>query len=185
MVWTLAVTETTSWGVLYYAFTVFLTPMQEELGWSRGALTGAFSLALLLSGLAGIPVGRWLDRRGPRSLMTLGLCTATLLVLAWAEVQRLTMFYLIWAGIGVTMAAVLYEPAFFVVATWFVRQRGRALTVLTLVAGLASVIYIPSAGWLVQWQGGAVHYIHWRRSWPWVQSLFTPLFCGDGLRIWV
>ena len=153
MVWTLALTETTSWGILYYAFTVFLTPIQEELGWSRGALTGAFSLALLLSGVAGIPFGRWLDRHGPRSLMTLGSCAATLLVLAWAEVQGLTMFYLIWAGIGVTMAAVLYEPAFFVVATWFVRQRGRALTVLTLVAGLASVIYIPLAGWLVQWQG--------------------------------
>jgi MFS family permease len=153
MVLTLACTETTSWGILYYAFTVFLAPMQEELGWSRAAMTGAFSLALLLSGLAGVPVGRWLDRHGPRMLMTLGSCAATLLVLGWAEVQRLTMFYLIWAGIGVTMAAVLYEPAFFVVATWFVRQRGRALTVLTLLAGLASVIYIPLAGWLVQWQG--------------------------------
>ncbi|HEX2279740.1 MAG TPA: hypothetical protein VHN13_21850, partial [Candidatus Tectomicrobia bacterium] len=51
MVLTLALTETTSWGILYYAFTVFLTPMQGELGWSRATLTGAFSLALLLSGL--------------------------------------------------------------------------------------------------------------------------------------
>ena len=153
MVLTLAVTETTSWGILYYAFTVFLTPMQEELGWSRGAMTGAFSLALLLSGLVGIPVGRWLDRYGPRLLMTLGSCAATLLLLAWAGVHDLTTFYLIWAGIGLTMAAVLYEPAFFVVATWFVRQRGRALTALTLIAGLASVIFIPLAGWLVQRQG--------------------------------
>jgi MFS family permease len=153
MVLTLSLTETTSWGILYYAFTVFVTPMQEDLGWSRAAMTGAFSLALLLSGLAGIPVGRWLDRYGPRLLMTLGSCAATLLVFTWAGVQHLTMFYLIWAGIGVTMAAVLYEPAFFVVATWFVHQRGRALTVLTLLAGLASVIYIPLAGWLVQRQG--------------------------------
>src|SRR5919197_2866815 len=149
----LALTETTSWGILYYTFTVFLTPMQEELRWSRAAMTGAFSLALLLSGLAGIPIGRWMDRHGTRLLMTLGSCAATLLVLAWAGVHSLTMFYLIWAGIGVTLAAVLYEPAFFVVATWFVRQRGRALTVLTLIAGLASVIYIPLAGWLVQRQG--------------------------------
>jgi hypothetical protein len=29
---TLSLTEMTSWGVLYYAFTVFLTPMQQELG---------------------------------------------------------------------------------------------------------------------------------------------------------
>lgn len=153
MVLTLAVTETTSWGILYYAFTVFLAPMQEELGWSRAAMTGAFSLALLLSGLAGVLIGRWLDRHGPRLLMTLGSCAATLLVLAWGGVQQLAMFYLIWVGIGITMAAVLYEPAFFVVATWFVRQRGRALTVLTFIAGLASVIYIPLAGWLVQYQG--------------------------------
>jgi MFS family permease len=68
-------------------------------------------------------------------------------------VHELTAFYLIWAGIGVTLAAVLYEPAFFVVATWFTRQRGRALTVLTFIAGFASVIYIPLAGWLVQRQG--------------------------------
>jgi MFS family permease len=85
--------------------------------------------------------------------MTVGSCAASLLVLAWAEVNSLTTFYLIWAGIGVTLAAVLYEPAFFVVATWFVRQRGRALTVLTFLAGFASVIYIPLAGWLVQRQG--------------------------------
>jgi MFS family permease len=153
LVFTLALTETTSWGILYYAFTVFLTPMQAELGWSRADLTGAFSMALLLSGLAGIPVGRWLDRHGPRLLMTLGSCAASLLVLAWAEVERLTTFYLIWGGLGVTLAAVLYEPAFFVVAAWFVRQRGRALTVLTFLAGLASVIYLPVAGWLVQRQG--------------------------------
>lgn len=153
LVLTLSLTETTSWGILYYAFTVFLTPMQEELGWSRAAMTGAFSLALLISGVSGVPIGRWLDRHGPRILMTIGSCAATLLVLAWAAVDSLTMFYLIWAGIGVTLAAVLYEPAFFVVATWFVRQRGRALTVLTFIAGFASVIYVPLAGWLVQRQG--------------------------------
>jgi hypothetical protein len=31
----LAVTETVSWGVLYYAFAVFQVPMQHELGWSK------------------------------------------------------------------------------------------------------------------------------------------------------
>ena len=46
LVGTLAFTEMTSWGVLYYAFSVFLVPMQEELGWSRAALTGAFSLEM-------------------------------------------------------------------------------------------------------------------------------------------
>ena len=68
----LAVTETVSWGVLYYAFAVFQVPMGAELGFSPVVLGGAFSLAVLLTGVAAVPVGRWLDARGPRGLMSAG-----------------------------------------------------------------------------------------------------------------
>src|SRR2546430_16573099 len=84
MLLTVSFTEMISWGVLYYAFTVFLKPMQASLGWSTAELTGAFSLALFCSAGAAFPVGRWLDRHGTRLLMTLGSCLAPLLVLAWA-----------------------------------------------------------------------------------------------------
>ncbi len=153
LVLTLSLTETVSWGVLYYAFAVFLTPMQDDLGWSRATLTGGYSLALLISGVAALPAGRWLDRHGPRALMTAGSCAAALLVVAWAAVDSVAAYYLVWAGIGLAMAATLYEPAFVVVATWFRRGRGRALTILTFVAGFASVIFIPLAAWLVGARG--------------------------------
>ena len=48
------------------------------------------------------------------------------------------------------VAAVLYEPAFVVIATWFPDHgaRTRALLTLTVIAGFASVIYVPwPAGW--------------------------------------
>lgn len=155
----LAVPQVTSWGVLYYSFAVFVGPMQRDLGWSRAALTGAFSLALLCSGIAALGVGRWVDRHGPRALMTVGSCAAALLVVAWAGVRSLPLFYLIWAGLGVAMAATLYEPAFAAVATWFSRRRNRALTILTVVGGLASVVYLPLSAWLVRahgWRGALV-----------------------------
>lgn len=147
----LSITETVSWGILYYAFAVFLVPMGDDLGWSRADLTGAFSLALLVAGLAGVPIGRWLDRHGPHALMTAGSILAALLVAGWAGVDRLPLFYVIWVGLGVAMAAVLYEPAFAVIATSFPerRERSRALTVLTFVGGFASVIFIPLASWLI------------------------------------
>jgi MFS family permease len=153
MLFTVSLTEMISWGVLYYAFTVFLRPMQVEPGWSTTALTGAFSLALLCSAGAALPIGYWLDRHGPRGLMTLGSCAASLLVLAWATVKQLTLFYLIWIAIGITMASVLYDPAFALVATWFRQQRARALTILTFIAGFASVIFVPLAQWLIQMHG--------------------------------
>jgi len=149
----LAGTETVSWGVLYYAFSVFLDPMRAELGWSTAAMTGAYSLALLVAGLAAVPVGRWLDRHGPRALMTSGSILATLLLLAWSIVDRLAVFYLIWAGIGLAMAATLYEPAFTTVTVWFERRRNRALLLLTVVAGFASTIFLPVANGLVGWLG--------------------------------
>jgi sugar phosphate permease len=149
----LALTETISFGVLAYGFAVFLVPMQHELGWSPTAITGAYSLAVVVSGLAAIPMGWWLDRHGARALMTLGSGGATALVLAWSQVEDLTAFYAIWAGIGLVMAAVLYEPAFAVIATWFARARHQALAVLTVVAGFASVVFTPLAGWLVEVQG--------------------------------
>ncbi len=145
----LSITETISWGILYYAFSVFILPMEADLGWSRSQITGAFSLSLLVSGIAGIPMGRWLDRHGPRVLMTVGSIGATLLVLVWSQVESLTVWYLLWVGIGVAMAATFYEPAFAMIAVWFRRKRSRALTVITFFGGFASVIFIPLADRLV------------------------------------
>ncbi len=153
VVGTLAITEPISWGILFYGFGVMLTPIQLEMGWSQAELTGAFSLMLLISGIAAVPVGRWLDQHGARGLMTLGSCLATVALIAWAQVQTLAGFYLIWMAIGVITAMILYEPAFAVAATWFVRQRSQALTLLTFGGGLASVIFVPLITWLIQLYG--------------------------------
>ena len=149
----LAVTETVSWGVLYYAFAVFLPTMQRALGWSKTELTGAFSLALATSALAAFPVGRWLDRHSPRPLMTLGSFAGALLVLAWSQVHDLLLFYLVWVGIGLSMACVLYEAAFTAITKWFRARRRQALTAVTLVGGWASFVFSPLSNWLIDLQG--------------------------------
>lgn len=138
-----AITETVSFGVIYYAFTVFITPMEADLGWSRGELSGAFSLFLLMTGLMAFPVGWWLDKRGSRLLMTLGSTGATLLVLMWSQVHSLPEFMLIMTLMGCCGAAILYEPAFAVIAAWFTHKRGAAMAIVTFTAGFASAIFIP------------------------------------------
>jgi sugar phosphate permease len=147
--WTFSLTETISWGILYYAFSVFLVPMQQEFGWSSAAITGAYSLAILVSGLVAPWVGRWLDDRGPRALMTAGSIAGTLLMLAWARVDTLPGFYLIWVGIGLAQSVTLYEPAFATLMRWFERDRGRAMLLVTIAAGFASTIFLPLSGWLI------------------------------------
>ena len=139
----LAITETVSYGVIVYAFTVFITPMEAELGWSRSAISGAFSLFFLVSGVFAFPVGYWLDKRGPRLLMTLGSVGATVIVLMWSQVSTLSEFLAIMALLGVCAAGILYEPAFTVIAIWFRHKRGTAMALVTFVAGFASTIFVP------------------------------------------
>ena len=145
----LCVTETVTWGIIYYGFPVFLRPMEEALGASRVAITGAFSVGLGVSALLALPVGRWLDRHGPRALMTTGSCLATALTFAWSQVDSLPALYAVWFLMGFALASTLYEPAFAVVVSWFTHQRDTALLVLTLAGGLASTIFMPLEAWLL------------------------------------
>ncbi len=151
----LSVTETVSYGALYYSFTAFLVPMREDLGFSTAQITGAFSMAILVSAVTGIAVGRYLDRRGPRKLMTAGSVAGTLLVFAWSRVEGLAALYAVWFGIGLVMAAVLYEAAFTVLAKYFAApdERRRAMTAVTLVAALSSFIFVPLSQLLIDSYG--------------------------------
>ena len=75
---TLCPTTTTSYGVLYYAFPVMATHISADTGWPTVATTAGFSGAQLIAALVGIPIGRHLDRHGPRAAMTAGSALAAL-----------------------------------------------------------------------------------------------------------
>jgi predicted MFS family arabinose efflux permease len=156
----LAITQTIGYGVLYYAFAVFLGPMALALHASTTAVTGAATLAVVVSAAAAIPVGRWIDRYGGRGLMTLGSVLGTLAVLGWSRVHNLAGLYSAFAVIGLASAMVLYEPAFAVIVGRFdARRRPGALLAVTIVAGFASSIFLPLAGLLqaqLGWRGGVV-----------------------------
>jgi MFS family permease len=110
-------------------------------------MSGALSVATLMMAVCAAPVGRWLDAHGARLLMTVGSVTATILLLAWSRVETVAQFYFVWVGLGVVMSTVLYEPATAVITAWFARDRIRALTAMSLIAGFASTIFMPVESW--------------------------------------
>jgi MFS family permease len=174
--WAFAVTQTIGYGVLTYAFGVFVKPMEAELGWSRAETSLAFSINLLVSGLLAYPVGRIVDRYGARWLMTGGSVLGALAVWVWSMVQSLPVFYLVFVAMGVASSATLYAVSFTVLAVWFRRERPKAMLIVTLAAGLASTIFIPLASWLLQTYG-------WREA---TQILAMMLALGTiPLHAWV
>jgi len=149
----LAFAQLVSWGAIYYGFSLFIVPMEAELHWGRTAINGALSLGLLVSGIAAYPVGSWIDRRGGRIIMSLGSALGTVLLAAWCFLEDIVVLYAIWIGLGVVMAATLYDPVFVVLTRSFPRDYRRRITVLTLVGGFASTVFIPLTQVFIQWLG--------------------------------
>lgn len=152
----LCLTEITSWGILFYAFPVLVGDIATDTGWSATALTAAFSAGQLVAALAGIPVGRWLDRHGPRGAMTAGSLLGAPALALVALAPNLAWFSAGWLLIGVAMGAVLYPPAFAALTRWHGPDRVRALTALTLAGGLASTVFAPLTAILsarLDWRG--------------------------------
>ena len=81
--------------------------------------------------------------------MTAGSVLAAGSVLLWAQVDSILALYLTFTGIGLAGAAVLYEPAYATVNAYFDTQRQNALLTLTMVAGLASTIFVPASSLLI------------------------------------
>ena len=160
----LGVTQIVSWGSIYYAFALLLEPLQRDLGAGKGEVAGAFSAALLVSGLCAAWIGRTIDRLGGRWVMTAGSLAAVLLLAALSQVRSLPLLYLIWLGLGAAMAATLYEPAFVVIAQVYRLNYRRALTVLTLFGGFASTVFWPVTTWLIERYG-------WREAVLWLAAI--------------
>jgi MFS family permease len=180
----LCATEITNWGALVYAFIVASSTIAATEGWRLTHLLGAFTVAQLVAGLAGVWVGRRIDAVGPRALMTTGSILGAISLVVVATSTSLPAFYAGWMLAGIAMSGILYAPAFAALTGWAgtdVHQRIRALTAVTLVAGLASTVFAPLTAWLLDALGWRATYLvmaalvaataaaHWwglRKPWP-------------------
>jgi MFS family permease len=154
---TLCLTQIVSWGVLYYAFPVIMPDITHTTGWSGTVVMGAFSLSLLTAAASGVVVGRLIDRSGPRIVMTAGSVVGVVAVGLVALAPNLGWFVTAWILAGLAQSAVLYPPAFAALTRWYGPARVRALTVLTLVAGLASTVFAPLTATLLD-------HLDWRQT---------------------
>ncbi|MFL9897012.1 MFS transporter [Paraburkholderia fungorum] len=149
----LAAAQLVSWGAIYYAFSLFVVPMESTMGWSRTATNAALSVGLLVSGLAAYPVGAWIDHGHGRRVMVCGSLLAATMLALWSQAGSIVTLFVVWIGLGVAMAATLYDPVFAVLTRDYPDSFRTKITLITLVAGFASTVFIPLTQGLVAWFG--------------------------------
>ena len=145
IVWPLALAETIVWAAMYYSFPALLPAWESDLGWSKTELSIAFTLSLVVSASLAPVAGRLIDRGFAREIFTGGAVLGGALLALLATVNELWQFYCIWIGLGVAMSSTLYEACFAVLVRATGDHARRAITIVSIVAGLAGTVSFPSA----------------------------------------
>jgi MFS family permease len=155
----LGLTQIAGYGSVFYSFALLAGPVQQTLGLPPQSLVGAFSVALLSSGLSAPWVGVLIDRHGGRGVMTAGSVLAGAMLALMSRVQSAQTFYAAWMGIGLAMACILYEPAFAVLTQVHQSRARRAITMVTLLGGFASSVFWPLGQVMIDhwgWRGACL-----------------------------
>jgi MFS family permease len=142
---------------LIASFSVFYVAILNDFSWSRGQLSMALAIHLVLCGVASPFAGGLIDRFGPRRVMPAGaLVTAA----ALASLSLATEPWHFYAGFGVVAAlgsSMLHVvPLTTIVSNWFVRKRGTALGIVTAGAGAGQLVLLPLLQYLIErigWRG--------------------------------
>ena len=159
IVWPLAIAETIVWAAMYYAFPALLPAWERDLGWSKTELSFAFTLSLVVSASLVPVAGRLIDRGLARAIFTGGAVLGAVLLALLSTVTELWQFVCIWIGLGVAMSGTLYEACFAVLVRSTGDRARRAITIVSVVAGLAGTVAFPSAHLLAGafgWRGAVL-----------------------------
>ena len=159
IVWPLAIAETIVWAAMYYGFPALLPTWERELGWSKAELSFAFTLSLVVSASLVPVAGRLIDRGLARAIFTGGTVLGAVLLALLSVVTELWQFFCIWIGLGIAMSGTLYEACFAVLVRSTGDRARRAITVVSVVAGLAGTVAFPSAHLLAGafgWRGAVL-----------------------------
>jgi MFS family permease len=143
-------------------FGVYIKPMEAEFGWSRGALSMAAALSLLLLGAVGPFFGRLADRWGPRRVIVFSLVLLAAGSIASSFVTRLWHIF-VTAGILMAVGAggAAMSTGSSVVARWFETRRGVAMGVAAGGMSAGQLVVVPLATALTLTYG-------WRSSFLWL-----------------
>ena len=144
-------------GAIINTFGVFLKPVSESMGWSRVTFSIILGVGALGMALGSPFVGRIIDAVGAGKTMLAGSMACGLGMAAAGAGTKSLHFYLIFAVVGVGLAATTMIPVSLIIANWFERKRGMAMGLAFMGTSVGGMMMNPVNTYLVQTFG-------WRKS---------------------
>lgn len=137
-------------GLYGTGMTVYFLPVARDLGVTRAALSLAFTLRSLESGLDGPLVGYLVDRVGPRTMIRIGASLGGLGFVLLALTQDYLSFLLVFLGVlAVGMSSGVGHSTMALLNNWFARRRATAITLGHIGTEVGGALLTPLVGLMV------------------------------------
>lgn len=136
-------------GCLYFVFSLFVKPLQAELGWDRSTIMAAFTFLFLSIGSASPFAGRAVDRYGAKVVMAMGALVSALGFVLLIFLDSPFYYYILYACIGIGGAAFGPVPATALVSERFQHRRGLAIGLTSTGIGIGGFVLAPLVGGLI------------------------------------
>jgi MFS family permease len=133
---------------------VLMVPLQEEFGWSRGLVSLAVGVNLVLFGLTAPFAAALMERFGVRAVTSVALlliAAGSGLSVAVTSSWQLVLLWGVLIGLGTGSMALVF--AAIVANRWFVRRRGLVMGILTSAAATGQLIFLPVLAWMTEQSG--------------------------------
>ena len=146
-------------ALLFLSQGLYVVQFEQTFAWSRGAISWAFGLLRIETGLLGPIQGWMIDRFGPRPVMRIGTLLFGAGLILLGQIQELWHLFaaLTIIAMGTSLAGFLTVNT--ALANWFVRRRARAMSVTSI--GFASgAVLAPVVAWSITefgWRETAVY----------------------------
>jgi len=134
---------------------VALKPIAAEFDWPRSVPSFAYSLQFIGTGIGGIVMGYWSDRRGAAPVVLLGASMMGVGAMLGSSISEPWHLYAIYGiMLGLLGQATMFGPLMVNVMQWFEERRGFAVGVVAAGQSLAGALWPPlfrhfneTAGW--------------------------------------
>ncbi len=139
-----------AWALGLFGSSVYLQALTTAHGWSIAEVSSAITTFLLVSALIQQPVGRSINRWGPRPIMLLGAASMALAVPLIGRVAEPWQLYPCFFLLGIGWASLSTTAISTTVAPWFERHQGRSITLAIMGASLGAIAGVPLLLFAVQ-----------------------------------
>jgi MFS family permease len=148
----------TVWG-FQYAYGIFFESLCGEFNWTRGMVSGAYSVYLILHCALYPLVGVVNDRYGPRKSLLLCVILMSSGFALMSQINAPWQLYLVYGVVVGSGISFTFLPVTSTVTRWFVKRRGTALGIAVAGIGIGTMALAPLAQFLISQFGWRTSYL--------------------------